>query len=364
MAQGIFNDLKNNQRKGTKHIIFQQNNDNQRNLVPLRVINQEYYDWDDEYNDVYQQEYYDLNHENRKIMVNLPFFSFSDGVLNINSDSEKLKGELDLSPFPNLRKITFQGNAQFNFLESIDLSKNQKLSKIIILNQNQNQFFRNNDFILLIKEMQSNRIILSYYEDTSRNVWIEKYKYLQEQTIIPYILVEDGQLETEIAELRQSLNYKDQIITDLNKKIQQTPTLNQFQELNNIALGHSELNFNKLKQEIKRLKLKDFNPYFQEQKNTFERLMITTKNRAGDSLKSILDLLLRTNNQIIESEDGNKNNSFTQGQLQGQLTSCQTLLQTKFTPEELQSLLDKQKEFGKLEKHFVILQQDIYKQYV
>ncbi|CAG8776248.1 16803_t:CDS:1, partial [Gigaspora rosea] len=206
--------------------------------------------------------------------------------------------------------------------------------------------------------------LLSYYEDTSRNVWIEKYKYLQEQAIMPYILVEDRkleQLEAEIAELRQSINHKDQIITDLNKKIQQTPTLNQFRELNNIALGCSELNFNKLKQEIKRLKLKDFNPHFQEQKNTFERLIGTAKNRAGDSLKSILDLLLRTNNQIIESEDENKNNSFTQGQLQGQLTTCQTLLQTKFTPEELQGLLDKQKELGKLEKHFVILQQGVYK---
>ncbi|CAG8756775.1 5451_t:CDS:1, partial [Dentiscutata heterogama] len=100
-----------------------------------------------------------------------------------------------------------------------------------------------------------------------------------------------------------------------------------------------------------------FNPYFQEQKNTFEQLTATAKNKAGDSLKSILDLFLQTSRQIIESEDESKNyDSFVQGQLQGQLTTCRTLLQTKFTTEELRSLLDKQKELRKLEKHSVILQ--------
>ncbi|KAF0392035.1 hypothetical protein F8M41_010654 [Gigaspora margarita] len=331
MAQEIFNGLKNNQKTGTKHIIFQQNND----VHPSWGVQAD------------QQ--------------SSPF-TFSDGVLNISA-FEKLKGEFDLASFPHLRKITFQGNAHFKVLESIDLSKNEKLNKIIILNQN--QFFHNNDFILLIKEMQSNRIVLSYYEDTSRGVWVEKYKSLREQAMIPYLLVEDRkleQLEAEIAELRQSFNHKVQMIADLNQKIQQTPTLSQFRELNNIVLGCTELNYNKLKQEIKRLKLKDFNPYFQEQKNTFERLMATAKNKAGDSLKSILDLLLQTNKQIIESEyENNNNNSFTRGQLQGQLTTCQTLLQTKFTLEELQSLLDKQKELRRLEKHSVILQQDVYK---
>ncbi|RIB12694.1 hypothetical protein C2G38_1790994 [Gigaspora rosea] len=226
MGKEIFDDLKYHQKTETKHIIFQQYNDQS-------------------------------------------LFSFSNGKLTIYSDPEKLKGELDLAFCPNLRKITFQANIQFNVLESIDLSKNEKLSKIIILNQNQNQFFRNYDFILFMKEMQSNRIVISYYENTSGNLWIEKYKSLREQAMILYLLVEDRKLEqlkVENAELRQSLNNKDLTIAGLNKKIQQTPTLSQFQELSNIVLGHHELNFNKLKHEIKRLKLKDFNPYFQDKK--------------------------------------------------------------------------------------------------
>ncbi|KAF0464114.1 hypothetical protein F8M41_026552 [Gigaspora margarita] len=203
MAQVIFNGLKNQQKIGIRHIIFQKNNSQ---TSP---------------------------------------FSFSDGVLNIYSNSEKLKSELDLASFPNLRKITFQGSTQFSILESIDLSKNEKLSKIMIQNNSQKQFFYNNDFILLIKEMQSNQIVLSYYESTSNNMWIEKYKSLREQAIIPYLLVKDkklAQLEAEIAELRQSLNHKEQTIANLNKKIQRTPT---------------ELYFNKLKKLIPIFKSKE-----------------------------------------------------------------------------------------------------------
>ncbi|CAG8737521.1 30439_t:CDS:1 [Racocetra persica] len=292
MAQEIFNFLKNHQKKEIKHIIFKQ------------------------------------------FKVQSTLFSFSDDVLDIYSNSGQPKGGLNLEPFINLRKITFQSNVQLNSLENIDISKNEKLSKIVIADQNHGQlsnFFHTNNFILLMKEMQSNRIILCYYEYDSQNcMWAEKYKYLREQAILPYLLIEDRKLEqsaAEIAELKQSLNQKYQIIADLNKKIQQTPTLNQFRELNNIVLGSTELNFNNLKQEIKRLKLKDFNPYFQEQKNIFEQLTATAKSKAGDSLRSILDLFLQTNKQIIESEN-ESDNSFARGQLQGQLTTCQTLLQT------------------------------------
>ncbi|CAG8762220.1 8549_t:CDS:1 [Racocetra fulgida] len=321
MAQEIFYGLKNHQKKGIKHISFTQNN-GQSSL-----------------------------------------FNLSDDVLYIYSNNEQPKGGLDLEPFLNLRKITFQNNnIQLNSLENIDISKNEKLNKIVLeerSNTQRNNFFHNNNFILLMKEIQSKRIILSYYCVRNNGSWAEKYKYLREQAILPYLLIEDRKLEqsaAEIAELKQSLNQKDQTIADFNKKIQQTPTLDQFRELNNIVLGRTELNFNNLKQEIKRLKLKDFNPYFQEQKNTFEQLTATAKNKAGDSLRSILDLFLQTNKQIIESEN-ESNNSFARGQLQGQLTTCQTLLQTKFTQEELRSLLNKQKELSKLEKHSVILQQ-------
>ncbi|CAG8649312.1 20432_t:CDS:1, partial [Racocetra persica] len=159
--------------------------------------------------------------------------------------------------------------------------------------------------------------------------------------------------------VKQSLAQKDRTIVRLNRETQQTPTFSQFQELNNIVLPCTNLDFNKLKQEIKRLKMKDFQPYFEEKTNTFEQLTATAKCKAGDNLSTILNLFLQTNKQIIESEnESNKNdsnNSFAQGRLLGQLTTCQTLLQTKFTSEELQSLLNKQKELTKLKERFAIL---------
>ncbi|CAG8707023.1 12784_t:CDS:1 [Gigaspora margarita] len=326
MAQTLFNHLNNDQKIATKHVYFQ--NGNQQPTLSGDMLN-----------------------------IYPPYANFT-----------QIKDELDLAIFPNLRKITFWNGCQIG-LESINISKNEKLSKILIDSRNDN-FIDNNSFTLLVKEIQHSRIILTYYKliyyGTGSSANLKTSKYLREQTMIPYTLVEDrklGQLEAEVANLKQSLAQKDQTIAekdrtiaDLNRKAQQTPTLSQFQELNNIALSCTDLEFNKLKQEIKRLKLKDFDPHFQKQKNAFEQLKTTAKDKAGESLSAILELFLQTNKKIIETKNGN-NDSFTQGQLQGQLTTCQTLLTTKFTSEELQKLQDKQKELIELEKQSVVLSQ-------
>jgi hypothetical protein len=141
----------------------------------------------------------------------------------------------------------------------------------------------------------------------------------------------------------------------LKIKTEQTPTLEQFQELNSIALPGEALNFNNLKQEIKRLKIKDFNPYFQEKKDNFAQLVTNAQNQAGEGLKTILDLFLETKRQLLEQTD---NDLLVQGRLEGQLTTCQTLLLTKFAERELQELLNRQKELLKLEKQATSLQQN------
>ncbi|CAG8791526.1 18741_t:CDS:1, partial [Racocetra persica] len=94
MTQEIFYSIRNHQKKGIKHISFIQNN-GQSSL-----------------------------------------FSVSDDALTIYSNREQPKGGLDLEPFLNLRKITFQDNIQLDNLENIDISKNEKLSKIVIGSNN------------------------------------------------------------------------------------------------------------------------------------------------------------------------------------------------------------------------------------
>jgi hypothetical protein len=142
---------------------------------------------------------------------------------------------------------------------------------------------------------------------------------------------------------------------ELKKETEQTPTLRQFQELNNIALPTTELNFDNLKREVQRLKLKDFNPYFQEQKDNLNKLIESAKKAVGDNLEMFLELCVQTQKQISEQEESS--DQFVQAQLKGQLTAYQTILQTKLDKERIKKLLDKQDEFTQLEKQLKILQQ-------
>jgi hypothetical protein len=164
------------------------------------------------------------------------------------------------------------------------------------------------------------------------------------------------QLEKENEQLKQQILNKDQQIKELKKETEQTPTLRQFQELNNIALPTTELNFDNLKREVQRLKLKDFIPYFQEQKDNLDQLINSTKNKVGENLEMFLELCLQTQKQISESEK-EENDALTQAQLKGQLTAYQTILQTKLNKKEVKNLLEKQAEFTHLEKQLKILEQ-------
>ncbi|CAG8669283.1 16659_t:CDS:2 [Gigaspora margarita] len=147
----------------------------------------------------------------------------------------------------NLLKIIFEFELSLNLLESIDISKNHKLNRIVICDED---WIASSSFILLVNKPQINRIITSSYKRTG----------------------------------------DDRTIADLNRQIQQTITLSQFQELSN------------LRQENKGLELKHFNSYVREQIDDFEKITTTAKNKANDNLKTILDFFLQTNKQMIESE--------------------------------------------------------------
>jgi predicted DNA-binding protein (UPF0251 family) len=139
-------------------------------------------------------------------------------------------------------------------------------------------------------------------------------------------------------------------VNNLKKETEQTPTLTQFQELSEIALSDEELDFEKLKEEIKRLKLKDLNPYYEEKKKKFEELVNEAKSKVGQDLTPILELFLKTNKQILEHGKKNSENDFYQGSLKGKLETCQTLLQSKLSAEDLQDILDNQSKFFKSER--------------
>ncbi|CAG8466064.1 12395_t:CDS:1 [Dentiscutata heterogama] len=262
-----------------------------------------------------QEIFNNLNNEQKAEIKHIRFckgdgqLSISNYTLHIYSnhpDFGELKGELDLAPFPNLIKIEFKINIQLNILERIDISKNHKLNKIMIT-LNPYSLFWNCYFILLVKKVQINRVIITYNETSGSGTFVTN-KYLNEQALMSYLVVEDmkledkdrkiRQLETEVASLKQSLIENDRIIADLNRQIQQTLTLSQFQELSN------------LKQETNGLELRNINSNVCEQKDDIENLTTSVKNKASDNLKTILELFLQTNKQMIDLllENSSKDN--------------------------------------------------------
>ena len=146
-------------------------------------------------------------------------------------------------------------------------------------------------------------------------------------------------LEKENEKLNQQLNHH-QLLEQQN------------QQLSNLLFPNQTYNFNQLKQEIARLKHQELSPQTREQKTEFEKLVADAKLKVGEgSFSPIIDLFLETQKQIVEQE---KNNLFSQGQL----SAYQKILQTKLTQEELQNLLNKQKELLKSEQHLKNLQQN------
>ena len=143
--------------------------------------------------------------------------------------------------------------------------------------------------------------------------------------------------------VREICQKKEKLINNLEKQLQQ---------LSNLLFPNQTYNFNQLKQEITRLKYQELSPQTREQKTEFEKLVADAKLKVGEgSFSPIIDLFLEAQKQIVEQE---KNNLFSQGQL----SAYQKILQTKLTQEELQNLLNKQKELLKSEQHLKNLQQN------
>lgn len=281
--------------------------------------------------------------------------SLSDNLLYIYN--YVFEGEINLSQFPNLRRISFASNVNVNKLESIDISENNNLNRIV-LNEGSAQYpLRNSNCILLIKERQLSQVVVMYYERNNANTWVEKYKLLGQQGLLSYILVENGkkleQLEAEIEKLNQSIAEKDQQIESLKKENEKTPSLSQFQELVDIVFSpNTDLDFNKLKKEIKGLKLKFYLPYFQKEENTYKKLITNAKEKVGTNMGKFFDLLLQIQKQIIERQQ--ENDTFAQGQL----SAYQIILQEKLDYDELQEILNEQKKFLALEQQLRFLQSD------
>lgn len=130
----------------------------------------------------------------------------------------------------------------------------------------------------------------------------------------------------------------------------------QVQQLSELLFPNQAYNFEKLKQEIARLKHEELIPQLLKEKDNFEQLIINTKTKVGN-LEKMVDLLLETQKQLLKNND-----QLTQAQLQGQLTAYQNILEGNLAKEEIKILLTKQTELYRLEEHLTSLPQNLGQQ--
>ncbi|CAG8821421.1 27346_t:CDS:1 [Gigaspora margarita] len=132
----------------------------------------------------------------------------------------------------------------------------------------------------------------------------------------------------------------------IQNQSQQFQQFQQLKQLSDLLFPSKPYDFPVLKQEIVRLKYQELAPRVRDEKNKFGELTTNMKTKAGD-FEKVVDLLLDTQKQAIKNNDQ---------LIQGQLIAYKSVLESKLTKDELQTLLSKQTELNQLEENLANLQ--------
>ncbi len=154
----------------------------------------------------------------------------------------------------------------------------------------------------------------------------------------------------------------EQLCEDMNERMQQLrkiqqkkrPNANdnsQLKELADLLLPNTPYNFIELKQEMMRLKIAELAPQVRGKRSELEQLTTNAKSKAGTNLEIAIDLLLKTQIDIVKEKK--EKDQFAQNQL----VSFESILQGKLTNEEIRALQSKQVEVFTLENNLEKLQQ-------
>ena len=156
---------------------------------------------------------------------------------------------------------------------------------------------------------------------------------------------ENQALQSQNQQKQQTINEQQSQITQLHQQVQN------LHELSALALSNSSYNFNQLKQEISRLKYQELAPQVRNENIKLNQLISEAKNKVGENLAFIVDLLLETQGQVEKTSESSQRE-----RLNGKIEAYQTTLENSLTKEKLQTLLNKQKEFRQLEENLTRLQ--------
>ncbi|CAG8585008.1 15342_t:CDS:1 [Funneliformis caledonium] len=280
----------------------------------------------------------------------------------IRAVEKHLEGHLDLSDYPNLTIVDIGHNSQ---LTSLKLAHSNRITWMSLLGTNIDNFSclagtpnlqkvllpRSGDKIgddpgnayiakVIRESCQENNRLLSQFNKQIQTQ-LEQEKNNNSQRI--------KELEKQLANVQQ----ENQALQSQSQQKQQTinDQQSQMNELSNIAFNNNSYNFTKLKKEIFRLKVQELTPQVRNESTKLDQLITETKSKAGH-FSLVVDLILENQKQIVQINETSQRDKFI-----AKAEAYQTILVNNLTEEELQTLLNKQKEVLKLEKHLESLQQ-------
>lgn len=261
----------------------------------------------------------------------------------------KLEGELDLEGFKNLEELKFWGNGvdQLQSITNLKVNMCSKLQTLFVdctnlseLNLNSNQEIKSLIIIGCVNLLKIEGL------DKLSNLQNLSLWSLNTQLQIPF---NEDNWKQELQELRRKK------IHSLEEKVNKNEQ--QLKELADMVLPNITFDLGKLKQEIARLKLNELSPQARKKQSELEQQINDAKNKIESNPDTIIDLLLETQEQIIDKND--KNDPLVQAQLTGQLNAYLSILEKNLSKQELQVLLDKKTELIQLEKQIDKLQTEI-----
>src|SRR6185436_15054781 len=115
----------------------------------------------------------------------------------------------------------------------------------------------------------------------------------------------------------------------------------QNEQLNNLISPNQPYNFQALQTEIKRLKIQDLTIQIPPKKQELEQLTNTAQEKLTRAERYPLEKLLKKHSKSLQTNDNSDPEK---------LNELKEILSEKLTPEELQTLLNKQKEVFNLEQ--------------
>lgn len=271
----------------------------------------------------------------------------------------QLEGELVINNWTNLDHLSIRGGNCLNTdktttikLTNLKVSNCPKLNSIVLYLTDCQILTANNLAILTSLRLKKNQLNTININSIPKLHTIEcQDNQLTSLPVLPNLTKLECQ-NNPLLELLDLTRFPRLVSYDRwRQEIEQLKTRlnayeNQIPQLSAILLSNQPYNFQTLQSEIKRLKTQDLTIQIPLKKQELEQLTSNTKEKLTKAERYPLEKLLKKHSKTLQTDNPNLD----------KLNELKEILSEKLTQEELQTLLNKQKEVFNLEKHLDNLQ--------